>query len=435
MEQRPIAKRYYRIEFQLASALAVGSGMDETTDKDIVRNSKGDPYIPATALAGIYRTLFEEKEAAYYFGTVIRKEQKTEAADSRFIVYDAVLRSRQYNIGYRDCVGLDSWKTAVPGAKFDFEILEPGVVFVTYIEQNKYAGDQNAGDVIADAWEKEDITIGGKGTRGLGKIKNAKVDILEFSFTEQKEIDKWLDFDLYDDCAWIRYEKEFGCAVTESVPEHYKKSIHLKLKLEQKGPLIIRSYTTKVKSEQGMPDYTQLAYMRKQEKGEDSPKEIPVIPGTSWAGAFRHQMKQLDPDCIGQYFGENAKQKSRITFGESEIVGAADKLFTRNAIDRFTGGTVDNALYTEKLCYGGHTELAIVVTPDKAAETFLQCLAAAIVDLHMGFLAIGGENAIGRGLFTLTEILCKEEKLDINLQEPDQIYEALLGAMLDARKE
>ena len=70
MKNRILAKRYYQIEFELASALAVGSGFSEETDKDLMRDSRGIPYIPASALAGIYRSLFEEAEANHYFGNV-----------------------------------------------------------------------------------------------------------------------------------------------------------------------------------------------------------------------------------------------------------------------------------------------------------------------------------------------------------------------------
>ena len=51
-------KKYYRIEFELTSPLAVGSGENNLTDKDIVRDSRGIPYIPGSSLAGVYRSLF-----------------------------------------------------------------------------------------------------------------------------------------------------------------------------------------------------------------------------------------------------------------------------------------------------------------------------------------------------------------------------------------
>ena len=46
-----IVKKYDRIEFELISPLAVGSGENKATDKDIVRDSSRQPYIPGSTLA------------------------------------------------------------------------------------------------------------------------------------------------------------------------------------------------------------------------------------------------------------------------------------------------------------------------------------------------------------------------------------------------
>ena len=142
-----IVKKYYRIEFQLISPLAVGSGENKMTDKDIVRDSSGQPYIPGSTLAGIYRNLFNSETAKEYFGRELTEKEieqssiegKNMLTDSRIIVYDAHIKfgdEKMSVVTKRDMVALDDYKTAVTGAKFDFEILEPGVKFVTYIEQN-----------------------------------------------------------------------------------------------------------------------------------------------------------------------------------------------------------------------------------------------------------------------------------------------------------
>lgn len=61
-------KKYYRIEFELTSPLAVGSGENNITDKDIVRDGRGIPYIPGSSLAGVYRSLFSGETQDRYFG-------------------------------------------------------------------------------------------------------------------------------------------------------------------------------------------------------------------------------------------------------------------------------------------------------------------------------------------------------------------------------
>lgn len=418
MENRILAKRYYRIEFKLASALAVSSGKSEETDKDLMRDSRGIPYIPASALAGIYRSLFEEAKANHYFGNV---NSNGEAQDSRLIIYDATIKNgEKYKVSVRDCVGLDDKKTAIDGAKFDFEILEPGVTFVTYIEQDKYKGDENVGDIIARAWTDGKIAAGGKGSRGLGRTKDAKVEVREFSFENEANIDNWINFSL-ENGSYEEFEPG------KNTVSNGTAGLSLRLVLAQRSPISIRVYSTDI----GGADYRQLTYIR---NVNGKTQEIPVIPGTSWAGAFRHQMKRLDSECLSDYFGNNEEQKtkSKIQFSESEISQASSKVLTRNAIDRFTGGTIDTALFSEKEFYGGKTELEINLPAD-TQEEFLKCLCAAVVDLHMGILSIGGETSVGHGIFEIEEAFFNDSKIEIG--SPESLYSNLLNSVLGHKLE
>ena len=75
MRNKGKTKIYYRIVFQLASALSVGSGENRYSDGDIVRDSAGEPFIPGSSLAGIYRSFLEKEDADKYFGTARYKEE------------------------------------------------------------------------------------------------------------------------------------------------------------------------------------------------------------------------------------------------------------------------------------------------------------------------------------------------------------------------
>lgn len=445
MAGRIESKRYYRIEFRLMSAMSIGSGDNELTDKDIVRDSRGIPYIPAAALAGVYRSLFTEKAAKRYFGQIADEKRNEDAMDSRLIVYDAELCGDSYCASTRDCVALDEWKTAVDGAKFDFEVLEPGVRFVTYLEQNKENGDENAGDVIARAWKEGRIAVGGKTARGLGRTLADRVQIVEFPLGAEhsQSIEDWLDFDVYDADCWAKCLETYGGSADCSCGEKGRQEVKIHLELKQKGPISIRVYTTDLKDavsraneQASQPDYEQLTYKRIEDGREIS---VPVIPGTSWAGCFRHHMERLDKNSIGDLFGysgEKAKKKSQIWFGESEIEGAAEKVVTRNAIDRFSGGAADSALFTEKMYRGGHTSLDIAF-PRSCGEEFHKCLAAAVADLHMGFLSVGGETSIGHGLFEVESVTCNGDTEQVIPGDGEGLYRKLfsmISAACDTEK-
>ena len=68
-----IKKIYYRIEFEITSAMAVGSGENVYSDQDIIRDSAGDPYIPGSTLAGIYRRALGREDAIRYLGDELKE--------------------------------------------------------------------------------------------------------------------------------------------------------------------------------------------------------------------------------------------------------------------------------------------------------------------------------------------------------------------------
>lgn len=410
-------KKYYKITFTLASPLAIGDGSNYTTDRDVVRNGKGLPYIPASAVAGVSRSIFLDQKDLRdtYFGKVDINEKsdnktKPEAWESRLIFYDANMVSDEgYHISVRDSVALDEYKTAIEGAKFDMEILEPGVVFTTYIEQNYYDGsEEDIAGRIADYWLAQKLHFGGKVMRGYGAIRDVSVWEREFSL-DKDGIDGYLSFDMYDDACW-KDARKVECR--DTVDDNM---VVLRLHIKQKGGISIRRYTTRVskEKEQFEPDSEQLLVR----VGE---QEIPVIPGTSWAGAFKHRMKELMPgyDEVALFgcAGDKQKIRSRIRFGETQLNDATSKEMVRNAIDRFSGGAKNQALFAERTYYGGDGELVIEVQKDRLTQDVTKVLAATICDLDLGFLAVGGLTAIGRGLFEVTQIEIDGEPLEYERQ-------------------
>ena len=147
-----------------------------------------------------------------------------------------------------------------------------------------------------------------------------------------------------------------------------------------------------------------------------------MIPGTSWAGAFRARFCEFageeKADGLFGHIEENVKQarnkKSAIYFSESMLDGGYYKTVTRNSIDRFTSGTNDGALYTEKTYYGGSTELELLFT-EKQSDDVKRAVLAVIADLDNGFLSVGGLTSVGRGLFSV-------EKLCINGQDMTESF-------------
>lgn len=427
---------YYRVLLTLESPMSIGSGSADSSDSDIVRDSHGNPHIPGTSLAGIYRSLFDIKDQKKYFGYVeINKKtgkqdtsKPTEAEQSPLLVYDGVLVSRDPHISIRDCVKLDDNKVAEPGSKFDFEMIEPGAVFKTYIEADKNSPTEMPEVIenILSALDQGNIMLGQKTSRGYGRV-SVRYQKKEFSLPEQRN--EWLDFKMFDDAYWQEANKRPDCR--HSFPDILP-LVSIRIPLKQAGALSIRQYSSDAALKgQSVPDYTQLTLSG----------GLPVIPGTSWAGAFRHRMKtmleQVKPEAgtdeLTELFGtvgENGlAQKSKIIFSESQLKNGFSKELTRNSIDRFSAGTKEGALYTERTYYNGNLYLEIrihkEILADRRYRLTRQLLMACIADLHHGLLSVGGLTAVGRGIFRIIggEIEIDNNKINISDLERGLLYE------------
>lgn len=252
MSRKIARKIYYRIEFKVSSALSVGSGENQYTEGDIIKDSYGKPFIPGTTLAGLYRhalkregMLKTQEDIEKYFGMVNiegdNKEegaqdiegQKQEIIESKVLVYDARIKGEKtdYHISTRDCVELDSQKTAIKGSKFDFEVVEPGAVFVTYLELNLEPGEEeDICEKIAELWFDGAICIGQKTMRGLGTVKVKKIKKKEFRFVgEEQNVEDWLDFDMYKESCW--YGAKYVTKITNTTKQDICK---IQLGLKQK---------------------------------------------------------------------------------------------------------------------------------------------------------------------------------------------------------
>ena len=306
--------------------------------------------------------------------------------------------------------------------------------------------------LIINALENEKISIGAKTRRGLGKGRLKNVQILDLDFNDPKTqndmVKKWVEFD------WDSIESNRRA-------DDWKQNIDLPasytdLEVEFKIPysFLIRDYITAL-SDPDLPDAVQLQCANK-----------PVVPGSSWAGALRHHMKRIcfnllndtgkfcdpgrlkrlkkdiDRKIIDELFGyvdpnNNTAQASRISFEESEIKNSAYFSYTRNKIDRFTGGTVDTALFTEKPVWGKPVRerndtcvsLNIRIEPSLSENIDYEIglLLLCINDLWHGIQPVGGGVSVGRGILAGQNIsINSSEKKDIKAFIDNSKYMAAL---------
>ena len=389
--------QYYKMKFRLASPLAVGSGENSHTDSDVILDSRGLPVIPATAFAGVIRHYLDVEcnDKSEFFGYIDGES----SAESKIRFYDAVSVSDSYTT-VRDSVALEE-KVGKEGAKFDQQAVETNAEFITLFELcNADEIQQNDFKSALFAMQSGFLRIGSKTSRGYGQIEITDLKKAEFILPDDRK--KWLDFSPYDFDSDVYYQPE---TISEASDKFTK--IHLELK--QQSAVSIRSYTVKNAEDISSADYIQLS----------TNDGVPVIPGTSWAGAFRQRFKEFaqDEEFLRDVWGfveerTQSQQKSKIYFSESRLSGGTSRIITRTSIDRFSAGIKNHALYSEKTYYHGTCSLDIHIRNTVSdMQKCLQILSAVICDLDRGYLAVGGLTSVGRGLFSVEKITVQHQDM------------------------
>lgn len=403
------SKIYYYVRMELLSPISIGNGDELLTDHDCLRNSKGVPFIPGTSLAGVFSHYLSDEMLALFTPKIgdEYKQSPYYISDANIVLDD---KKRNVSTSIRDGVKLKPDKIAEDGAKFDFEIVESSTKFDFRIEVIVRDHDnidkmKKVVDVILHGLNSGEILLGYKSKRGYGKVKIEDVKIKEFTKNSLAEM---LLFDKYQMDKYDQY----------SIPDidNENKYDYMQVHLRQVGGISIRKYSATA----GEVDFEHVTSNGK-----------PVIPGTSWNGLIRRQIAEyLDDDIISNccvkindWFGEAKKRDttgraSNIIIEESIIQDAKRIQITRNKISRFSAGVSNRALFSEVSYFNGDTVLGIKVKKsieeDPDNSRIIGLLSLVIKDIDNGFIALGGQTAIGRGLFKVLKVTLNGNEFNLD---------------------
>ena len=407
-------KTYYQCVFRQESPLSITSGNGNEADLDVLLDARGFPYIPGTALAGLLRDMAGQDPAAVSLFGEVKEAMETgeaSAAESRLIVSDALLPTdaaqEDIHVSIRDSVAINDEGAADDQGKFDFQIVETALPYTAVLELT-HGTEEDAEYALlrrlAERIAADGITCGHKTTRGYGKLSCTvlkKRFFLGKDGPEDDRTDEWLDFR-----PWEKNAFDGADPVTGSAGAADTRTILAGI--EMRGSFLVQVSSSDIGNADAAPLMSTMAGTA------DGPR--PVIPGTSWAGVFRHRMREL----CGQYpslgvtctevdrlfgRGEDGKPAARspIRFSETAVCGGKELTVTRVALDRFTMAPHAGALFTTKAWQGGSAELRITIPKDLSGGLY-QLLEAALLDLHNGLLTLGHSASIGYGEARITEL-------------------------------
>ena len=393
-----------RLELQAPLLIGAGGAVSEQrneVDVYVLKDKKERPFIPGTSLTGVLRAWMESfdfEAAGLLFGRMEhgRKSNRVQELQSALDISDIVLDQR-VAITLRDGVGIDAFTgTGIKGCKYDYEAVERGAsgdlhILITLREYH----DAERPDIIECIKRLTDrlhsgIRIGALTSKGFGLAGSHDVMAEFYDFRRPEDVERWM---LQQPAANIYKGQELKSDTSHCF------SVDADFVLCHS--LIVRDRNVSAE------DKKQKIHAMQMKSGQDY-----LLPGTTLKGVLRHRagyiLRMLDkPDSelwLRNLMGFSSKeksQKSRFVVDETYFhSGVVEKVQSRNRIDRFTGGTIESALFTNKPVWQKtkdkptlhlHFEIQDYAPWEAGLALFL------LKDLWTGNLAIGGEKSIGRG--------------------------------------
>lgn len=432
MAPRALTARWViRGTLTIETALHLGGEGTDRVDMPVLRDPReGKPLLPGTTFAGALRSALSDRLAGY--GEVEPAEVAAlfggargddDGSQSPLIIFDALgVLPGTYGVEVRDGVAVSpATGTAEDHKKYDYEVLPAGTTFPVRLDllvpAPRVSGDKQPEEEVLleclaaalDAFTRGENGFGAKRSRGLGRVSarwTAKRYRLESS-------EGWMEWILSDHERPFLVTPNQTCirdALESAAPRELRslslladarKRVVIELKVRVEHDLLVRSPGTGP----GAADVSHL------HSGGAA-----ILPGTSVAGAMRAHALRIarlvregrnDAEIwIDRLFGPRFEgqrpsskvrpRASRLRFTEARLDDGEPQRQTRIAIDRFTQGVADGALFDEQTDVGGQASVGLELRSVEAGELGLVLLV--LKDLLDGKLPVGGTTSVGRGV-------------------------------------
>lgn len=405
------------IIIEAQTPLKVGCGDSNFFEYSLVQKDwNGLPMILGTSLNGILREAFKGNNDVKndIFGTQDEIDTDKQRG-SKLIISNALLLDENDkvcedllnqrseflklfdNLPIREHTAITKLGSAKDKSKFSEEIVFKGSRFKFSLELTK--SDEETFIKLLNTLSKENLRVGSGSTKGFGKFKIQNIfyenlELFNYTSSLNKEIElkKFIAENKDDDISYRKYEinlipddfyifgSGFGDDESDSTPVYEYSIDYVNKKLSKKQILIPAS------SVKGAISHRTTFHLNKLKS---------------------HYINDIEAvESVEAIFGsaENKKKsKGKILISDCFIEDNDEtKIFNHICIDRFTGGTIDGALFQEKVI-ADKNEISIEILLDKSIDgDELKAFKNALIDVAKGLLPLGGYTTKGHGFFSGT---------------------------------
>lgn len=463
------------IVIEAKTPLAVGSGENHVlTDSLVALDVNGLPYIPGTSIAGVLRHAVGKKLADSLFGHQKKgKEETGKGSEIIFtdakmvgkggVVMDGIQADLEQDDFYlhfselpiRQHVRINHKGVAMKGGKFDEQVVFKGTRFCFEIEilsEDKTRGEDF--ETVMNKLKDETFRIGGGTRSGFGEIKICSLQTVELDLNKEADLTAYLSKSSDLNGQWDRWPKPTS---TES-----RLSADFDKYVRKLMPDDFFLFGSGMGDEEADMTPVKCTYIHWDGNNPTFKTDAVLIPGASVKGALSHRVafhynrltenfadgnaKRLKEFCgsnntaVKELFGSEGQKKGNKTQGQQpgnvlisdviKIKKVSQKLLNHVAIDRFTGGAIDGALFSEKVIYDKDKkeyeksrtasavsskkviddkdkkeeyEIIIYVRKKDYSEHVIPAFEQALQDICCGMLPLGGGVNRGHGCFSEVE--------------------------------
>lgn len=398
-----------RITLEALSPLVIGSGNKNIkTDSVVAKDVNELPYIPATTLAGLIRHSLPEEQRKWmgyqtkeesYGSQLILSEAKILSEDGKPIdglsnKEDAV-KQLCYQLPIRQHVRINHQGVAEKNGKFDEEIVPKGMRFCFEMELMSEEDDNEIMDKILSTIQSNGFRIGSGSRSGFGQISIVSILHRKLNLSIPEDLKLYLSKSSSLENIWEGFEPY---TLAENTNTDY---ISYELTLQPTDFMFFGagfgnecSDMTFVREPVIQWDNDDRACIIEKEK-------VILIPGSSVKGALAHRTAYhynklkgcfadgKSADELQDHVGKNNKAV-RLLFGsegdkrgkdkkrgnilisdvtQTQTEELEKKVLNHVKIDRFTGGAVPGALFSEEVLYSPENSFTLELLLYKAAIT------------------------------------------------------------------